>query len=172
MSIVYELTVKQVNQGLLNLEKWIDKAHAFATEKKFDANTLLTARLAPDMIPLLGQVRIICDNAKFVCFRGAGKDAPSHPDNETTWDELRARSKNVRELITALKPSDFEGIENRTVSLSFVPGKVLAANDYVFQFGLKNFYFHLVTAYGILRHNGVNLGKSDFIGAELPFRDA
>ncbi len=167
----YELTVPHFDKSLQNLERWIDKTLAFAEQKKFDANTLFTARLAPDQIPLGRQVMIICDNAKFVCARAAGKQAPSHPDTEQTWDELRTRIRSVREYVNGFKPEDFDGIEDRTVSLPWVPGKVIATKDYLLQFGIPNFGFHLVTAYSILRHNGVDLGKVDFIGG-LPFRDA
>ncbi len=168
---IYELTVPYLDKYLQNLERWIDKTTAFAATKKFDANTLLTARLAPDQIPLGRQVMIVCDNAKFVCARAAGKQAPTHPDTEQTWDELRTRIRSVREYVNSFKPEDFDGIESRTVTLPFVPDKVLGAKDYVVQFGLPNFGFHLVTTYSILRHNGVDLGKIDFIGS-LPFRDA
>lgn len=168
--IHYELTIPHISKYLQNLERWIDKAHDHAAAKKFDPATLLSARLAPDAIPLLGQIRMVCDNAKFIPCRATGKKAPSHPDTETTWEELRARIKNVRELVESFTPADFEGIEKRTVTLPFVPNKVLSATDYVTGFGLPNFGFHLVTAYQILRHNGVELGKLDFMGS-LPFRD-
>jgi uncharacterized protein len=169
--IMYDLTVPHFDKYLTNLERWIDKVNAFATAKKFDANTLLQARLAPDQFPLVRQIQTACDNAKFVCFRATGKEAPSHPDTEQTWDELRTRIRSVRELVNSFKPSDFDGIENRTVALPWNPGKVLSATDYIVQFGLVNFGFHLVTAYSILRHNGVEVGKVDFVGS-LPFRDA
>ena len=171
MSYVYDLTVPYVSKYLQNLERWIDKTQELAAAKKFDANTLLTARLAPDQFPLVRQIQTVCDNAKFLCFRGAGKDPPAHPDTEQTWDELRTRIRSVRELVAGFKPSDFDGIENRSVTLPWVPGKTLAAKDYVFEFALANFYFHLVTTYAILRHNGVGIGKQDFMGS-LPFRDA
>ena len=171
MTTLHQLTVPYFDKTLQNLERWIDKAHDFATAKKFDPNTLLSARLAPDQFPLVGQIQIACDNAKFVCARLAGKQAPSHPDTEKTWDELRARIRAVREYVNGFKPADFEGGETRTISLPWVPGKVLSGSDYVLEFALPNYGFHLVTAYSILRHNGVELGKMDFIGS-LPFRDA
>lgn len=171
MSIYYDLTIPHFSKYLANVDRWIDKTLAHATAKKFDANTLLTARLAPDAIPLVGQVQLVCDNAKFVPHRATGKPAPSHPDTEKTWDELRSRLRSTRELVDGFKPADFEGVEKRTVELPFFPGKVLSAPDYIIQFGLPNFGFHLVTTYQILRHNGVELGKTDFMGS-LPFRDA
>lgn len=171
MVSIYELTVPYFDKYLQNLERWIDKTIELATAKKFDANSLLTARLAPDQIPLSGQVMIVCDNAKFTCARAAGKQAPSHPDTEKTWEELRTRIRSVREYVNSFKPEDFDGIESRTVTLPWMPGKVLDAKDYVLQFALPNFGFHLVTTYQMLRHNGVDLGKADFIG-NLPLRDA
>lgn len=171
MSKEFDLTVPHVAKALQNLERWIDKAEELAKAKKFDANVLLSYRLAPDMLPLVRQVQIVCDNAKFICCRGAGKDPPAHPDTEQTWTELRARIKTVRELVASFKAADFDGLESRTVSLSWVPGKVLGAKDYVFEFAIPNFYFHLVTTYALLRHAGVELGKADYIGS-LPFRDA
>ncbi len=171
MSQLFDLSVPYVAQALQNLEKWIDKTVAFAEAKKFDANTLLTARLAADMLPLSRQVQIVCDNAKFIACRGAGKEPPAHPDTEQTWDELRTRIRAVREIVDGVKASDFDGIENRTVTLPWMPGKYLTGPDYIFRFAMHNFEFHLVTAYGILRHNGVELGKMDFFGS-VPFRDA
>ena len=103
--------------------------------------------------------------------RLAGKEAPSHPDTEKTWDELRTRVRAVREYLSGFKPADFEGAEERIISLPWMPGKVLTGRDYVTEFALANFYFHLTTAYSILRHNGVDLGKAEFIGS-VPFKDA
>ena len=166
----YTLTVVHLDKALQNIERWIDKAHDFAKAKKFDANELLTARLAPDQYPLGRQVMAVCDQAKFLCARLTGKDAPTHPDTEKTWDELRTRIRSVREYVNGYKPQDFDGFEKRVVALPWMPGKVLTSSDYL-QFALDNFGFHLVHVYAILRHNGVELGKSDFIGS-LPFRDA
>jgi hypothetical protein len=171
MSYVFDHTVPYVAKYLQCLENWIEKVQAHATAKKFDANTLLTARLAPDQFPLARQIQIACDNAKFLVCRGAGKDAPSHPDTELTWDELRTRIRAVRELVASFKSSDFDGIENRWVTLSFMPGKKIAAKDYVFEFAMANFYFHYMTAYSLLRHNGVDVGKQDFMGS-IPLVDA
>ena len=167
----YELTVPHFEKSLQNLERWIDKALDFAKAKRFDADTLLTARLAPDQHPLVRQIQTACDNAKLVCARLTGKPVAPHPDTEQTWDEVRARIRSVREIVASFAPADFEGADTRSVSLPWLPGKVLSGKDYLLQFGLPNFGFHLVTAYAILRHNGVDLGKVDFIGS-LPFRDA
>jgi uncharacterized protein len=167
---LYDLTVPHVTKSLQNLDRWIEKAHDFAKAKKFEPNDLLPARLAPDQLPLLRQVQIVCDNAKFIVARPLAKEAPSHPDTEKTWDELRARMKNVREWASQFKPADFEKADEHLVTLPWMPGKALTARDYILEFGRPNFDFHLVTAYAILRHNGVDLGKPDYIGG-LPFRD-
>ena len=103
--------------------------------------------------------------------RLTGKEAPAHPDNEKTIDELRTRIRSVLEYIRGYKPADFEGAEARLITLPWMPGKVLTGSDYVVDFALANFFFHYTTAYAILRHNGVELGKPDFIGS-LPFKDA
>jgi hypothetical protein len=168
---LYNVTVPMFEKTLTNMEAWIDKTLEHAKTKKFEANDLLTTRLAPDMFPLVRQFRSVCDTAKFCCARVTGKEAPSHPDTETTWDELRPRMRAVREYIKGFKPADFEGAENRKISLPWMPGKMLTGQDYALDFALPNYNFHMVTAYAILRHNGVDLGKMDFLGS-LPFQDA
>ena len=168
---LYHLTVPQFEKNLHNLERWIDKAVDHAKAKNYDANTLLTARLAPDMYPLVRQVQSACDNAKFAPSRLTGKEPPAHPDTEKTIDELKTRIRSVVEYLKGFKPADFEGAEKRQIALPWMPGKFLTGQDYVADFALANFFFHLTTAYAILRHNGVELGKPDFIGS-LPFKDA
>lgn len=168
---LYSLTVPHFDKSLQNLDRWIEKTLEYAKTKKFDANDLLSARLAPDQLPLGRQIMSVCDQAKFVCARTTGKEAPKHPDTEKTWEELRTRIRSVREYIGTFKPADFEGAETRHVVLPWMAGKVLLGKDYAIEFGLANFGFHLVTAYSILRHNGVDLGKIDFIGG-LPLVEA
>jgi hypothetical protein len=168
---LFHLTVPQFDKTLQNVDRWIDKTLEHAKNKKFEANDLLVARLAPDQLPLVRQIQIVCDNAKMCCARLSGKDAPSHPDTEKTWDELRTRIRAVREYVSGFEPADFEGAEERVVTLPWMPGKVLSGRDYVTDFALANYFFHLTTAYSILRHNGVDLGKTDYIGS-LPFKDA
>lgn len=168
---LFHLTVPQFEKNLQNVGRWIDKAIEHANAKSFDPNVLLVARLAPDQYPLVKQIQVICDSAKLATARLAAKEAPSHPDNEKTWDELRTRVRSVLEYVRSFKPADFEGAETRHVTLPWMPGKVLTGKDYVTEFALANFFFHYTTAYAILRHNGVSLGKADFIGS-LPFKDA
>jgi hypothetical protein len=167
---LYQLTVPQFEKTLHNVERWIDKAEVFAKTKNFDANTLLVARLAPDQYPLVRQIQTVCDNAKFACSRLSGKEMPKHPDTETTWDEIRTRIKSVLEYVKSFKPSDFEGAEERKITMPWMPGKYMTGKDYVTDFVLTNFYFHATTAFAILRKNGVDLGKMDFVGS-LPFKD-
>ncbi len=167
---LYDVSVPHLAKSLTNLERWIDKAVEHASTRSFDANNLLAARLAPDQITLARQVMSLCDHAKFIVGRAIGKEVPKHEDNQNTWDELHMRIRAVRDWVSEAKPVDFEGAETRVVTLSFFNGKVLSGKDYVLEFGLPNFDFHLVTAYAILRHNGVDIGKRDFIGG-LPLHD-
>jgi hypothetical protein len=167
---LYHLTIPPFEKALVNIGRWSEKALVLAKAKKFDADTLLLARLAPDQYPLVKQIQSACDSAKLACARLTGKDAPVHPDTEETWEELRERVQSVLQYLRSYKPSDFEGAEARQITMPWMPGKYLSGQDYVTDFVLANFYFHLTTAYAILRHNGVELGKSDFIGS-LPFKD-
>lgn len=171
MNVVFSLTVPHFDRSLGNLERWVDKAFDFAKDKKFDANDLLTARLAPDQYPLLRQVQTSCDTAKLTCARLAGKDVPVHADTEKTWEELLTRIRSVREIVNGFTPADLEGAEAKEIKLPWKGDKVISGIDYLSGFALPNFAFHLTHAYAILRHNGVALGKLDFIGT-LPFRDA
>jgi uncharacterized protein len=161
---LYELTIPQFKNTLTQVEKWLDAAVAFAETKKFDANSLLTARLAPDQYPLVRQIQSVCDTAKFTPARLTGKDAPKHPDTEQTIDELRTRIRAVLEYLGGYSPAEFVGAETRKVELPFFQGKHVLGADYVSQLQLPNFYFHATVAYSILRHNGVALGKTEFIG--------
>lgn len=168
---LYASTLPQFTKTLRNLETWLDKAQAHATAKSFDASVLLSARLAPDQYPLTRQIQIACDEAKNTAARLAGREAPKHPDTESSFDELRARIKTVRAYLEGFRPEDLQGAEERAITLSFLPGMTIRGEDYVIQLSLPNFYFHVTTAYAILRHNGVDLGKRDFIGS-LPLQKA
>jgi hypothetical protein len=165
MSSQYYATVQQLTKMLKNLDTWLDKAVAHAEKKKFDPAVLLQSRLAPDMYPLMAQIQSACDGAKFCAARLAGKDPPKHPDTEKTLEEIRPRIRAVIEYCSSFKESDFTGAEARTVPLGFMPGKGIRAQDFLQDMNVPNTYFHLVTAYAILRHNGVELGKQDFIGS-------
>jgi uncharacterized protein len=164
-----ELT--QMAKLLKALDAWLEKAKLFAESKSFDPAVLLQSRLAPDMYPLTRQIQAACDGVKFLAARVSGKDAPKHPDSDTfTLDELRARIRSVLEYTAGFTQQDFAGAEQRVVPLGFMPGKGILATDWVRQMSVPNTIFHLSMAYAILRHNGVALGKQDFI-AGLTLRD-
>ena len=167
---LYEASVPQLKKMLDNLGKWLETAASHAQKKSFDPNSLLTARLAPDQYPLVRQIQSACDGAKLAAARLTGKEAPKHADTEQTMDEIRARIHACTAYLDTFKAADFAGAETRTIELPFLEGKVLSGNEYLFAMVLPNFYFHVTTAYAILRHNGVDIGKRDFIGS-LELRD-
>ncbi|MDB5615680.1 MAG: hypothetical protein JWQ22_3333 [Devosia sp.] len=162
---VYDVTVPVFTRMLTNLLAVMDKAEANATERKFATAVLFDMRLSPDMIPFSGQVMIAPDHAKGCVSRLAGRDIPSWPDTETSFEELRARIQKALDLLATIKPSDLEGSEARDVTLK-LGGKDVVMNGltYVTERALPNFFFHVTTAYAILRHGGVPVGKRDYIG--------
>jgi hypothetical protein len=162
---MYEACIFPLQKMLTNLERWLDKAVAFAEQKKIDPNTLLSARLAPDQFPLVRQIQASCDQAKFTAARLTGKEPPKHPDTEQTIEELRIRLRAVHEYLGTFTREDFEGAAMRAISLVYFEGRFIYGKDYLNELQLPNFYFHVTTAYSILRHNGVDLGKQDFLGS-------
>ncbi len=162
---LYEASVPQLKKMLQNLDKWLDAAEARAKEKSFDTSVLVNARLAADQYPFVRQVQAACDAAKFAAARIIGKTPPAHPDTETTFEELHTRIRAVVSYLDTVTKADFEGAKDRVVPLSFMPGKGLSASDYLNEMALPNFYFHVTLAYEILRHNGVELGKLNYIGS-------
>ena len=161
----YDVTVPVFTRMLTNLLAIMDKAEANAAERKFDTSVLSNARLAPDMIPFRGQVMIATDHVKGCVSRLAGRDIPSWPDTEVSFDELRARIRKALDLLASVQPADLEGSETREVTLKIGGNDVrLSGLDYLTQRALPNFYFHVTTAYDILRANGAPIGKSDYIG--------
>lgn len=158
------VSAPQFSNMLGNLERWLDKGVEYASSRGFDPNVLLASRLAPDQFPLLKQVQIACDTAKLSCALITGKEAPKHPDTEQTLAELKARIASVRGYLDSFVPADFDAIGSRIVSPPALKGRSARAEDYLAGFSLPNFYFHVTTAYAILRHNGVPLGKLDYIG--------
>ena len=169
IALVYA-AIKEQKQMIANVEAWLEKGVGHANAKAFDPAVLLDARLAPDQYPLLRQIQSVCDSAKFTAARLADKEPPKPPDTEQTLDEIRARIRTCKAYLDTFKPADFEGAETRLVPVAFMPGKVLTGLDFLFELQLPNFFFHATTAYAILRHNGVNLGKIDYIGS-LSVRD-
>lgn len=172
MSNLYPF-VLQMRTMLVNLDRWLGKAAEHATSKKFDPEVFVTSRLAADQYPLVKQVQAACDAAKIAGARLAGKVAPAHADDEQTFAELRARIVKATSFLDTLTEKDFEGAATRTVALPFLPGgnKGALGADYFVHFAQPNFFFHLAHAYAILRHNGVSLGKNDYIGGMPPLLD-
>jgi hypothetical protein len=163
-------SILQMKKMLVGLDKWLEKAIDYAKGKSFEPVVLLNCRLIADMYPLVRQVQSCCDTAKFAAARLSGQEAPKHPDTEQTIDEIRARIRACVDYLETFKESSFAEADKRLVSLSFIPDKVLLGSDYLVEMVLPNFYFHVTTAYDILRHNGVDVGKMDFIGS-LTMRD-
>jgi hypothetical protein len=150
---------------LKNMLAFIEKAEANAATRKFDPEVLLQQRLAPDMAPLVRQFQFASDASKLAVARLAGQTAPSFPDTETTFAEIKERLKKTIEYIESVPASAIDGSEEREVVLKFPSGEMnFKGLGYLTGFALPNFFFHATTAYAILRHNGVDLGKRDFLG--------
>jgi hypothetical protein len=162
---LYDLAIPQFTKMIANLDRWLESAAEHATKKPFDAGVLVAARLAPDQYPLSRQVQSACDGAKFTAARLTGKEAPKHPDTEQTIDELRARTRTVRAYLETFKAEDFAGAETRAIDIPWAQGKFMHGREYLLELALPNFFFHVVHAYAILRHNGVPLGKRDYLGS-------
>ncbi|MFT3693319.1 MAG: DUF1993 domain-containing protein [Kofleriaceae bacterium] len=167
---MFEQTVPQLAKMLRNLDKWLKAAETYAEQRKFPVDNLIQCRLAPDQYPLVRQVQTSCDNAKFIAGRLSGKEWPAHADTETTFEQLHQRIAAVIAYLDTMKPEDFSDAAGRKVSLPWMAPKWMTGVDYLTQFGLPNFYFHVSLAYGILRHNGVPLAKNDYIG-NLPVHE-
>ncbi len=145
----------------------LTKAETNAAERKIDPQVFLTARLAPDMLTLTQQVQIASDFAKGAPSRLAGREVPKYEDNEASFAELQARIEKTRDYLATFKPADLEGSEDRTVTLKVGGNDVqLKGSKYLLDVAMPNFYFHVTTAYAILRHNGVPLGKGNFLGRD------
>ena len=163
---MYQASVPVFVRTLTQLSSILEKTETYAAVKKIDPAVLIGARLYPDMFPLSRQVQITCDFAKGGCARLAGKDVPSWPDEEKTFAELKARIAKTLEFVKGFKAADIDGSEGRDVKIR-VGGQDMdfKGQAYLLHFVLPNLYFHAATAYGILRHNGLDIGKRDFIGA-------
>jgi hypothetical protein len=165
MSMLYELAAPTFTARLKNLLHFLEKAEAFATARGYDPTLLLDARLAPDMFPLKRQVQTTCDFAKNTMARLASREPQKIEDTETTIADLKARVARTLELVGAVSPGDFEGAETREISFNTPRGEFrFTGVTFLRDFALPNFYFHLTAAYAILRANGVELGKFDFLG--------
>jgi hypothetical protein len=164
---MYTMSVPVFKQLLNSLSAILTKAEVLTTEKKFEPTVLLDARLFPDMFPLIRQVQIATDFAKSVSARLAGVAVPAYDDNEQSFTELQGRIGKTLSFIESLTPEQFEGSETREIVLR--PGtpkeKKMVGHTYLSNYGLPQFFFHVTTAYAILRHNGLEVGKGDFMGA-------
>jgi hypothetical protein len=162
---MYQASAPCFSRMLRNLSAIVDKAQAHCTERKIDPLVLTSARLYPDMLPFTRQITIASDNAKGAVARLAGVEIPKFEDTEKTFDELKQRIARTLEFVGSVKPEQIDGSEQRDVTLKLGGRDVhFKGQDYLLGFALPNFYFHAVTAYAILRHNGVPLGKTDYIG--------
>ena len=148
-----------------NLSAILDKAVADAEARKIDPAVFLNARLAPDMHPLVRQVQIVSDAAKGCVARLAGVETPSFPDTETSFPELKERLAKTIAFVQSIPAGQIDGSEAKAIKLTFPGGEfAFTGQDYLFNFAMPNVYFHTTTAYAILRHNGVPIGKRDFLG--------
>ena len=162
---MYQASVPRFANTLKNLSGILDKAAAHCEAKKIDPLVLTSFRLYPDMFAMARQVQICCDTAKGAVARLAGVEIPKHEDTEKTFDELKARIAKTLEFIATVKAAQVDGSEERDILLKLQGRDVTFKGlQYLMGFAWPNFYFHATTAYSILRHNGVELGKRDFIG--------
>jgi hypothetical protein len=151
---------------LANVNTWLDKAEAHAAAKKFDTSVYLNTRLAPDMLPFTKQIQIACDTVKFCVARLAGVDSPKFEDNETTLTELRERISATIAYVKSVPAAQIDGSEEKDITLPRRDGPIIMKGEaYLKHFVLPNFFFHLTTAYALLRHSGVEVGKMDYLGA-------
>jgi hypothetical protein len=162
---LYDVSVPVFTVTLTNLSAILDKAASHAESKKVDPKVIPATRLIVDMLPLSSQVQIACDTAKGAAARLAGVEVPKHADTETTLEELKARVAKTLDFIKTVKREQFEGAETKEIVLQF-PQTTLKFTgiNYLTNFALPNFFFHVTTAYALLRKNGVDLGKRDFLG--------
>src|SRR4051812_12139261 len=163
---LYDASVPAFLQILNALSGILTKAEAHCTAKNIKPEVLLSARLYPDMLPLTKQIQLACDFAAKGCARVTYAEIPSTPDTETSFAELRQRLAKTIAYIQSYKPEQFEGAESRDVKFPAGPDRTmtLKGQQFLSHFALPNFYFHAATAHGILRHNGVEIGKRDFLG--------
>jgi hypothetical protein len=170
--MIYEVVVPQFTKMLGNLLAILDEAAKYAGEKQFDVGVLLQSRLAPDQFSLLRQLQVACDTAKLGAARltDTEKDAPAHADTEQTLNEIKARIASVMSYLRGFSPGDFAAAAQRRISQPRWKGKTLSGQEFLIQHVIPNFYFHITTAYAILRHNGVGLGKKNYLG-DMPYRE-
>jgi uncharacterized protein len=162
---IFDQSVAALSRMLLNLDRIVTKAEEYAKDKNIDPAALLQARLYPDMLPFVSQVRIATDTAKGAAARLSGTELPKWPDDEVTFEDVHARIRKALDYLATFKPEQFEGAEDKPIEMKF-PNRTLnfSGREYILGFVLPNFYFHVTTAYDILRHNGLPIGKLDYLG--------
>ena len=162
----YDATVPAFLQILGSLQGLLTKAEAHCKAKNIAPEVLLTARLYPDMLPLTKQIQLVCDFATKGCARLTHSEVPSTPDTEKSFDELKQRLAKTIDYVKAFKPAQFDGADAKDVTFPVGPSNTmtLKGQQFLSSFTFPNFYFHAATAHGILRHNGVEIGKRDFLG--------
>ena len=167
----YKLTVVQFSKMLNNLDLMLDEAAKYAELKKFDVTVLLNSRLAPDQFNFIRQVQIACDTAKLGVARltGNADSAPKHADDETTLAQLKQRIKETIQYLASFSESDFANAADQKITNARWENKYLTGSDFMLEHAIPNIYFHITTAYAILRHNGVDVGKKMYLGA-MPFQ--
>jgi hypothetical protein len=162
---MYQASLPVLVRGMTNLQVILGKAQAHAAAKQIEPSVFTNARLAPDMLPLIRQVYIVSDTAKGCAARLAGVEAPKYEDVEQSFDELHARLQKTIDYVKEFNAQQIDGSEERSITLKMRSGDVnFTGLSYLIGFVLPNFYFHITTAYDILRHNGVELGKLDYLG--------
>ena len=166
---MYKNLIPPFVKALTNLNIILDKGQEFADAKKIDSGVLLNTRLIADQFPLTRQIQSACDTAKLGAARLAGKEAPVHDDKEATMAELKNRVNDVIKYLNSFKPEDFKGAEERKISQARWEGKWMTGEEYLLQHAIPNIYFHVTTAYSILRSQGVDVGKKTYLG-EMPYK--
>ncbi|MEO7110726.1 MAG: DUF1993 domain-containing protein [Polyangiaceae bacterium] len=161
---MYYETFKQFRKSLAQMKTWFDKSDELAKSKSFDPNLVTTFRLAPDQFALTRQLQTACDTAKLGASRLTGKEAPKHDDSEKTVDDLRARIDSTIAYLDSFTAKDFEGAEKRVITQPRWEGKTMTGANYMLEHVMPNFFFHAAHVYAMLRHNGVNVGKRDYLG--------
>jgi hypothetical protein len=164
---MYQASTPMFVRQLTALAEILKKGAAFAAERQIEPSVLLNARLSPDQFALIRQVQIVTDGAKVGIARLAGVEAPSYPDDETTFDQLDARIAKTIEFLKSVPADQIDGSEDRAIQLKTRRGEMnFVGQAFLLHFLIPNFFFHVTTAYAILRHNGVSLGKMDYLGVE------
>jgi len=162
--------IQEQKKMLGNLDRWLGQAVEYAATKNFDPNVLCGARLAPDMFPLTRQVQPSCDTLPIDATYLTSEATPSHPDTEQTIAELRQRIATCLAFVDSVPADKYEGSSDKKVAPRVAQGKWVTGDEYHLEMAIPNFFFHVTTAYTILRHNGVPVGKRDYLGS-MPFKD-